>query len=82
MKVTKDNIQEVVALLDEKDKEYLLLNNIRIINPITGGVGKRFKHYLEVVRDCQHEHTVRNSYERRSGDAYFTVCTDCGKSWL
>jgi len=82
MRVTKDNLQDIIATMTEDDKDYLLVNRISIINPLTGKIGKRFKHYFEVVKGCTHEHTVRNSYERRSGDSYFTVCNSCGKMWF
>ena len=82
MQVTQDNLQDIIATMTEEDKNYLLLNNIRIVNPITGNIGKRFKHYFEIVKDCTHEHTVRNSYERRSGESYFTVCSDCGETFF
>jgi hypothetical protein len=80
--VTQDNLQDILSTITEEDKNYLLANNINIINPLTRRIGKRFKHYFEVVKDCQHKHTVRHSYERRSGDSYFTVCTDCGMNFL
>lgn len=79
MQVTEDNLQDIVDMLSEEDKKYLILNNIRIVNTLTGKVGKRFRHYMEVIKDCKHEHTTRNSYTRRSGESYFTVCSDCGK---
>ena len=82
IEVTKANINEVIESLDKEDRNYILLNNIRVFNPITGNIGKRFRHYIEKVRVCTHEHTVRNSYERRSGDSYFTLCTTCGYTQL
>ena len=82
MQVTEDNLQDIVDMLSEEDKKYLILNNIRIVNTITGKIGRRFKHYVEIVKECTHEHTTRNSYERRSGDTYFTVCNSCGYMWL
>ena len=82
VRVTQDNLQDILATITEEDKDYLLVNNIRIINPITHRIGKRFKHYMEVVKGCTHENTVRHSYERRSGDSYFTVCVDCGMNFI
>ena len=78
MQVTKDNLQDIVDMLSEDDKKYLILNNIRIINPLTNKIGKRFRHYVDVVKGCEHKNTVRNSYQRRSGECFFTVCSDCG----
>ena len=82
MQVTEDNLQDIVDMLSEEDKKYLILNNIRIVNTLTGKIGKRFRHYVDVIKGCQHENTTRNSYKRRSGDKYFSVCSDCGRSWF
>ena len=81
MKVTKKNIQEVIESMDQTDREYIIKNNIRTFN-ITGNIGKRFKHYFEIMKGCPHENTTRNSYPQREGDQYFSVCSDCGKSWF
>ena len=81
VRVTKDNIQEVIESMTKEDAEYIMKNNIRTFTA-TGAIGKRFKHYFEVMKFCEHTHTTRNSYPRRSGDSYFTVCSDCGQSWL
>ena len=81
IKVTKENIQQVIESMTKEDAEYIMKNNIRTFTA-TGGIGKRFKHYFEVMKFCNHENTIRNSYTRRSGDCYFTVCCDCGRGWF
>jgi len=81
IKVTKENIQEVIESMTKKDAEYIMKNNIRTFTA-TGGIGKRFKHYFEVMKFCNHENSTRHSYPRRSGDSYFTVCSDCGQAWF
>ena len=82
MEVTKENINEVIENMSKEDREYIMINNIRTFNPITGKIGKRFKEYFSVIKDCKHENTTRNSYKRRSGDSYFTVCSNCSRSWF